>query len=72
MTTISETAPTVAQNRPHAGIWHRATHALGKLWAKMVASLEAPAAARRGGATGSLAVPTVLALATPCNTRRTN
>ena len=49
MTTISETAPTVARDRPRAGIWRRTTHALGKLWAKMVASLEAPAAARREG-----------------------
>jgi len=47
VTTISETAPTIARNRPPAGIWHRTTHALGKLWAKMLASLEAPAAARR-------------------------
>jgi hypothetical protein len=47
MTTINESAPTVAHNPRHAGIWHRTTHALGKLWAKMVASLEAPAAARR-------------------------
>jgi hypothetical protein len=47
MTTISETAPTIAHNRPHAGIWHRTARALGKLWAKMVASLEAPSAAAR-------------------------
>ena len=47
MTTISETAPTVAHDRPHSGIWHRTTHALGKLWAKMVALLEAPSAAAR-------------------------
>ena len=47
MTTISETAPTVAHSRARAGIWHRMTHALGKLWAKMIASLEAPSAAAR-------------------------
>jgi hypothetical protein len=47
MTTICETAPTVARNRALAGIWHRSTHALGKLWAKMIASLEAPSAAAR-------------------------
>ena len=51
MTTISETAPTLAHDRTHAGISHRATHALGKLWAKMVAKmvalLEAPSAAAR-------------------------
>ena len=47
MTTISETAPTRARRRPAARIWHRATHALGKLWAKMIASLEAPSAAAR-------------------------
>jgi len=43
MTTICETAPT----RAHAGIWRRTTRALGKLWAKMIASLEAPSAAAR-------------------------
>jgi len=43
MTTLSETA----RNRPHAGIWHRATHALGKLWTKMIALPEAPSAAAR-------------------------
>ena len=47
MTTISETAPTRAHSRPHARIWQSATHALGKLWAKMIASLEAPSAAAR-------------------------
>ena len=47
MTTISETAPTRARRRPAARIWHRATHALGKLWAKMIASLEAPSAVAR-------------------------
>jgi hypothetical protein len=47
MTTISGTAPAVGHNRPDAGIWRRSTHALSKLWAKMVASLEAPSAAAR-------------------------
>jgi hypothetical protein len=47
MTTISETAPTGAHNHPHAGIWHRSTRALGKLWAKVIALLEAPPAAAR-------------------------
>ena len=47
MSTISETAPTVGHSRPYAGIWHRATHALGNWWTKMVASLEAPSAAAR-------------------------
>ena len=47
MTTISETAPTRAHRRPHVGIWHHTLHALGKLWAKMIASLEAPSAAAR-------------------------
>jgi hypothetical protein len=36
MTTISQ---------PHVGIWHRTTHALGKLWAKMIALSEAHSAA---------------------------
>jgi hypothetical protein len=31
----------------HAGIWHRATHALGKLLEKMIALPEAPAGARQ-------------------------
>jgi hypothetical protein len=43
MTTISETA-TGARNHPHAGIWHRTTHALGKLGAKMIRLLSASAA----------------------------
>ena len=38
MTTISH---------PHAGIWHRTTHALGKLWAKMIALSEAHSASAR-------------------------
>ncbi len=47
MTTISETT---VHNHRHAGIWHRLTRALGKLWAKVIALPEAPsAAARRGG-----------------------
>jgi hypothetical protein len=41
MTTIND----IAHNRPYAGIWRRSTHGLGKLWAKMLASLEAPSAA---------------------------
>jgi hypothetical protein len=41
MTTISETAPIGARHRPHAGLWRRTTHALGKLWAKVIASYEA-------------------------------
>ena len=45
MTTISET--TGARNQPHAGIWHRTTHALGKLWGKMIALSEAHSAAAR-------------------------
>jgi hypothetical protein len=45
MTTISETAPVGALNRPHAGLWHRTTHALGKLWAKVIALPEARSAA---------------------------
>ena len=49
MTAINE-APTGARNRPHAGIWHRTTHALGKLWAKMIALPEAPSAAARRNA----------------------
>jgi hypothetical protein len=40
---ISETA-TGARNHPHAGIWHRTTHALGKLGAKMIRLLSASAA----------------------------
>jgi hypothetical protein len=47
MTTISQTAPTGARNRRHAGIWQRATHTLGNLWAKVLASYEAPSAAGR-------------------------
>jgi hypothetical protein len=46
MTTIDE-APTGAHNRLHAGIWHRTTHALGKLLEKMIALPEAPPAAAR-------------------------
>jgi hypothetical protein len=45
-TTISE-APNGARNRPHAGIWHRTTYTLGKLWAKMIALPGAPSAAAR-------------------------
>jgi hypothetical protein len=48
MTTISEAAPTGARNQPHAGIWHRTTHALGKLWRKVIALPDAsPDSARR-------------------------
>jgi hypothetical protein len=43
MTTISET--TGPRNRPHTGIWRRAAHALGKVWAKMIALPEAHSAA---------------------------
>ena len=45
MTTISETAPKAAHDHRHAGIWRRATHALGKLWAKVIALAEAHSAA---------------------------
>ncbi len=38
---------TINRNQLHAGIWYRTTHALGKLWAKMVALPEAPSAAAR-------------------------
>jgi hypothetical protein len=44
MTTISETA---VHNYRHAWIWHRMTHALGKLWAKVITLPEAPSAAAR-------------------------
>ena len=44
MATISETA---VHNHRHAGIWHRVAHALGKLWAKMIALPEAPSGAAR-------------------------
>jgi hypothetical protein len=47
MTTISQTAPTGAHNQSHAGIWHHTTHALGKLWAKVIELPEAPSAAAR-------------------------
>jgi hypothetical protein len=47
MTTITQTAPTGAHHQPHAGFWRRTTHALGKLWAKMIALPEAPSAAAR-------------------------
>jgi hypothetical protein len=40
MTTISETAPVGARNRRYAGLWHRTTHALGKLWTKVIALSE--------------------------------
>jgi len=43
MTTISQTT----RNKRHAGIWHRTTHALGKLWAKVIAFPEAHSAAAR-------------------------
>ena len=46
MTAIND-APTGTRNQPHAGIWHRTTHTLGKLWAKMIALPEAPSAAAR-------------------------
>ena len=42
MTTIDKT-----RNHARAGIWHRTTHALGKLWAKMIAFPEAHSAAAR-------------------------
>ena len=41
MTTIN------ANNQRHAGIWHRTAHALGTLWAKVVALPEAHSAAAR-------------------------
>ena len=41
------TAPRRARNQPHTGIWYRTTHALGKLWATMIALPEAPADATR-------------------------
>jgi hypothetical protein len=44
MTTISETAS--AHDR-HVGIWYVATHALGKLWGKVLALPVAPSAAAR-------------------------
>ena len=44
MTTISETAPAGARHHPQAGIWHRTTHALGKLGAKVLTLLNASAA----------------------------
>jgi hypothetical protein len=49
MTTISETAPNGARHRNHGGIWRRTTHALGKLWVKVIASPDAssPAARRK-------------------------
>jgi hypothetical protein len=37
MTTISETAPVGARHRRHVALWRRTTHALGKLWAKVIA-----------------------------------
>jgi hypothetical protein len=45
MTAIA--APRGPRNQPPAGILHRTTHALGKLWATMVALPEAPAGATR-------------------------
>jgi len=53
MTTISQAAPTGAPNQAHAGIWHRATHALGKLWAKVVALPAASSATARRRAPAS-------------------
>jgi hypothetical protein len=41
------TAPRRPHNQPHAGMWRRATHALGKLWATMITLPEAPAGATR-------------------------
>jgi hypothetical protein len=43
MTTIN------AHNHPHTGIWHRTTHALGKLWRKVIAlpDTSSPAARRK-------------------------
>ena len=39
---------TTISNPAHAGIWHRTTHAFGKLWAKVIAFPDAgPAAIRR-------------------------
>jgi hypothetical protein len=45
MTSISET--TGIHKRPGTGIWHRTMHAVGKLWAKVIALPEAPSAATR-------------------------
>jgi hypothetical protein len=47
MTTINP------HNRTHAGIWHRTTHALGTLWATVLALPDAS-----GGATRRKAPPT--------------
>ena len=47
MTAISETAPIGTRNRPHAGLWRRTMHALGKLGAKMLAFYGEPAAPGR-------------------------
>ncbi len=47
MTTVNETALTRAHNHRHAGIWHRTTHALGKLWAKVIALPDAHSGAAR-------------------------
>ena len=44
MTTINET---FRANARHLDPWHRAMHALGKLWAKMLALPVAPSAAPR-------------------------
>ena len=49
MTTINETA----RNQAHTGIWHRTTHALGKLWAKMIALPDASSVADRRRARSS-------------------
>jgi hypothetical protein len=47
MTTISETA---GAHHLHGGVWHRTTHALGKLWAKVVALPAAPSGATQRNA----------------------
>ena len=36
-----------ANNRRHRGMWHRTTHVLGKLWAKVIALPEARSATAR-------------------------
>ena len=36
-----------ANNHRHVGIWYRTTHALGKLWAKVIALPEASSGAAR-------------------------
>ena len=44
MTAIYETT---SPHNPHRGLWRRTTHALGKLWAKVLALPDAPSAVAR-------------------------